>query len=37
VIPQVLQKLALVPGALLGKALGYGPTYEADAGTAAMA
>jgi hypothetical protein len=31
VIPQVLQKLALVPGALLGRALGFQPTYEAAA------
>jgi mannose-6-phosphate isomerase-like protein (cupin superfamily) len=27
VVPQVLQKAALVPGALLGRALGFQPTY----------
>lgn len=37
VVPQVLQKLALVPGALLGRALGYQPTYEAGVGTPAIA
>ena len=37
VVPQVLQKMALVPGALLGRALGYQPTYEAGAGTPAIA
>jgi quercetin dioxygenase-like cupin family protein len=37
VIPHVLQKLALVPGALLGRALGYRPTYEAMPGIGAMA
>jgi quercetin dioxygenase-like cupin family protein len=34
VIPHALQKLALVPGALLGKAVGYRPTYEKLPGTA---
>ena len=29
VVPQWLQKAALVPGALLGRAAGYRPTYEA--------
>ena len=29
VVPHILQKLALVPGALLGRAVGYAPTYEA--------
>jgi mannose-6-phosphate isomerase-like protein (cupin superfamily) len=33
VIPHVLQRLALVPGALLGKAVGYRPTYEQLPGT----
>jgi mannose-6-phosphate isomerase-like protein (cupin superfamily) len=37
VIPHMLQKLALVPGALLGKALGYQATYEPAAGTPALA
>ena len=37
VVPHVLQKLALVPGALLGKAFGFSPTYELGAGTAALA
>ena len=37
VVPQVLQKLALVPGALLGRAFGFTPTYEPGAGTAALA
>jgi mannose-6-phosphate isomerase-like protein (cupin superfamily) len=37
VVPHVLQKLALVPGALVGKALGYRPTYEAVPGTPALA
>jgi mannose-6-phosphate isomerase-like protein (cupin superfamily) len=36
-IPHVLQKMALVPGALLGRAVGYTPTYEAAAGTPALA
>src|SRR3954452_17950348 len=35
--PHVLQKLALAPGALLGRAVGYTPTYEAAAGMAATA
>jgi hypothetical protein len=33
VIPHALQRLALVPGALLGKAVGYRPTYEQLPGT----
>ena len=36
-IPHVLQKLALAPGALLGRAVGYTPTsklYLRRAGTA---
>jgi quercetin dioxygenase-like cupin family protein len=33
VIPHALQKLALVPGALLGKAVGYRPTYQQMPGT----
>jgi quercetin dioxygenase-like cupin family protein len=37
VVPHFLQKLALVPGALLGRALGYQPTYEPVAGTPALA
>jgi hypothetical protein len=38
VIPQALQKAALVPGALLGRAFGFRPTYEAaPAGTPALA
>ena len=37
VIPHVLQKAALVPGALLGRALGFRPTYEAAEGTPAIA
>jgi quercetin dioxygenase-like cupin family protein len=36
-IPHVLQKLALVPGALLGRAVGYMPTYEAVSGSPATA
>ena len=36
-VPQALQKLALVPGALLGRAVGYAPTYEAAGGTPAIA
>jgi hypothetical protein len=32
-----MQKLALVPGALLGRAFGYRPTYEPAAGTPALA
>jgi mannose-6-phosphate isomerase-like protein (cupin superfamily) len=34
VIPHALQKLALVPGALLGKAVGYRPTYQRLPGAA---
>ena len=37
VVPHILQKAALVPGALLGKALGYRPTYEAAPGAAVLA
>jgi quercetin dioxygenase-like cupin family protein len=37
VIPHALQKLALVPGSLLGRALGYSPTHEAIPGTPALA
>jgi quercetin dioxygenase-like cupin family protein len=38
IIPQALQKAALVPGALLGRAFGFRPTYEAaPAGTPALA
>ncbi|MGZ4332946.1 MAG: cupin domain-containing protein [Gaiellaceae bacterium] len=38
VIPQALQKLALVPGALIGRMFGFRPTYEAaGAGTPALA
>jgi hypothetical protein len=37
VVPHALQKLALVGGSLLGKAVGYRPTYEALAGTPAIA
>jgi quercetin dioxygenase-like cupin family protein len=36
-IPHALQRLALVPGALLGRAVGYQPTYEPVAGTPALA
>jgi quercetin dioxygenase-like cupin family protein len=37
-VPHALQKAALVPGALLGRALGFQPTYEAaEAGTPAIA
>ena len=36
VVPQALQKLALVPGSLLGSAFGFAPTYEPAAGTAAL-
>ena len=36
-IPHALQKLALVPGALLGKAVGFRPTYEASEGAVAVA
>src|SRR5581483_9550720 len=37
VVPSVLQKAALVPGALLGRALGYEPTYEVGGGSAVLA
>jgi hypothetical protein len=37
VIPHAIQKLALVPGALLGRAFGYRSTYTAAAGTPALA
>jgi quercetin dioxygenase-like cupin family protein len=37
VVPHVVQKLALVPGALMGRAFGYRPTYTAAAGTPALA
>ncbi|HZT92303.1 MAG TPA: cupin domain-containing protein [Gaiellaceae bacterium] len=37
VVPHVLQKLALVPGALLGRAIGFQPTYEQVAGVPALA
>jgi mannose-6-phosphate isomerase-like protein (cupin superfamily) len=37
VVPHLLQKAALVPGALLGRALGYRPTYEPVGGTPAIA
>jgi quercetin dioxygenase-like cupin family protein len=37
-IPHILQRAALVPGAILGRALGFQPTYEATgAGTVAAA
>jgi quercetin dioxygenase-like cupin family protein len=36
-VPHFMQKLALVPGALLGRAFGYRPTYEPAAGTPALA
>jgi cupin domain len=36
-IPQVLQKAALAPGALLGRALGYAATYEGVGGITAAA
>jgi mannose-6-phosphate isomerase-like protein (cupin superfamily) len=37
-IPHALQKLALVPGALLGRAFGFTPTYSAaEAGSPALA
>jgi mannose-6-phosphate isomerase-like protein (cupin superfamily) len=32
VVPDVLQRAALVPGALLGRAFGYRPTYETVGG-----
>jgi quercetin dioxygenase-like cupin family protein len=38
VVPHALQKAALVPGALLGRAFGFQPTYEAGGiGTPAVA
>ena len=37
VIPHVLQKLALVPGSLLGRAVGYTPIYEPVSGSPATA
>jgi quercetin dioxygenase-like cupin family protein len=37
VIPHAVQKLALVPGALMGRAFGYRPTYTAAEGTPALA
>jgi quercetin dioxygenase-like cupin family protein len=37
VIPHAVQKLALVPGALMGRAFGYRPTYTPAAGTPALA
>jgi quercetin dioxygenase-like cupin family protein len=36
-VPHAMQKLALVPGALLGRAFGFQPTYEPAAGTPALA
>jgi mannose-6-phosphate isomerase-like protein (cupin superfamily) len=36
-IPHALQKLALVGGSLLGRAVGYTPTYEAVPGTPVLA
>jgi mannose-6-phosphate isomerase-like protein (cupin superfamily) len=36
-IPQVLQKAALVPGSLLGRAFGYAATYEGVGGITATA
>ena len=37
-IPHALQKLALVPGSLMGRAFGFTPTYDAaGAGTPALA
>jgi hypothetical protein len=37
VIPHFMQKLALVPGALLGRAFGYRATYAPVAGNPALA
>ncbi len=37
VIPHALQKMALVPGSLMGRMMGYQPTYEGAAGTPAIA
>jgi mannose-6-phosphate isomerase-like protein (cupin superfamily) len=36
-VPHLFQRAALVPGALLGRLVGYRPTYEAIAGTPATA
>ena len=36
-VPHVLQRAALAPGAVLGRALGYTPTYESAAGVPATA
>jgi len=36
-VPHALQKMALVPGALLGRAFGYRPTYDGATGVAALA
>jgi quercetin dioxygenase-like cupin family protein len=37
VVPHALQRAALAPGALLGRAFGYTPTYEQAAGIPAIA
>ena len=37
VVPDALQRAALVPGALLGRAVGYGPTYGTGEGLPSMA
>jgi mannose-6-phosphate isomerase-like protein (cupin superfamily) len=37
VIPHFVQKLALVPGAVIGRGFGYRPTYQAATGTPALA
>ena len=37
VVPDALQRAALVPGVLLGRAVGYGPTYETGDGLPSMA
>jgi hypothetical protein len=37
VIPHAVQKLALVPGALIGRAFGYRATYTAAAEALALA
>ena len=37
VIPHFMQKLALVPGSLLGRAFGHRPTYAGGEGTPALA
>ena len=37
VVPHLLQRAALAPAALLGRLVGYRPTYEASAGTPAVA